>query len=214
MEAKVIFLGSTNVGKTTILGTYRDGTFLCQTNPTIGIDKITIKHSPELTIQVYVIYLILQYWDTAGQERYNSVNFTYIKKADGVVLVYDPSEEDDQLKKNLNFWLETISNNLDIEEKKDYIWLVGNNKNNDKVIDNEEEKKRIKNLNLVHQIGEQRIIILNKIEMKIDPVKVNYFYYFQLLIESINNQMNKTKNQGGNHLQKEKECPICPICCC
>lgn len=59
MEAKVIFLGSTNVGKTTILGTYRDGTFLCQTNPTIGIDKITIKHSPELTIQVYVIYLIL-----------------------------------------------------------------------------------------------------------------------------------------------------------
>ena len=54
MEAKVNFLGSTNVGKTTILGTYRDGTFLRQTNPTIGIDKITIKHSPELTIQVYI----------------------------------------------------------------------------------------------------------------------------------------------------------------
>ena len=53
-EAKVIFLGSTNVGKTTILGTYRDGTFLRQTNLTLGIDKITIKHSPELTIQVYI----------------------------------------------------------------------------------------------------------------------------------------------------------------
>ena len=59
MEAQVIFLGSTNVGKTTILGTYRDGTFLLQTNPTIGIDTIAIKHSDELTIRVYVIYLIL-----------------------------------------------------------------------------------------------------------------------------------------------------------
>ena len=54
MEAKVIFLGSINVGKTTILETYRNGTFPRQTVPTIGIDKITIKHSPKLTIQVYI----------------------------------------------------------------------------------------------------------------------------------------------------------------
>ena len=107
------------------------------------------------------------------------MNFTYIKKADGIVLVYDPSEEDEQLKENLDFWLKTIDNNSDILEKNDCVWLVGNNKNNNNEITNiEEEKKRIENLKLAYQIKEHRIIILNKIKTEIEPVNVNYFFYF------------------------------------
>ena len=52
------------------------------------------------------------------------MNFTYIKKADGIVLVYDPSEEDEQLKENLDFWFELIDNNSDILEKNKYLILT------------------------------------------------------------------------------------------
>ena len=106
------------------------------------------------------------------------MNFTYIKKADGIVLVYDPSEEDEQLKENLDFWLKTIDNNSDILEKNDCVWLVGNNKNNNNEINKIEEQKRIENLKLAYQIKEHRIIILNKIKTEIEPVNVNYFFYF------------------------------------
>ena len=106
------------------------------------------------------------------------MNFTYIKKADGIVLVYDPSEEDEQLKENLDFWLKTIDNNSDILEKNDCVWLVGNNKNNNNEINKIEEQKRIENLKLAYQIKEHRIIILNKINTEIEPVNVNYFFYF------------------------------------
>ena len=106
------------------------------------------------------------------------MHFTYIKKADEIVLVYDPSEEDDQLKENLDFWLETIHQNFDIEEKNDCVWLVGNNKNNNNEINKIEEQKRIENLKLAYQIKEHRIIILNKINTEIEPVNVNYFFYF------------------------------------
>ena len=70
------------------------------------------------------------------------MNFTYIKKADGVVLVYDPSEGDDQLKENLNIWFKLIDNNSDILEKNEYLWLVGNNKKTE-TIDSEIEIKRM-----------------------------------------------------------------------
>ena len=106
------------------------------------------------------------------------MNFTYIKKADGIVLVYDPSEEDEQLKENLDFWFELIDNNSDILEKKECLWLVGNNKNNNNEINKIEEQKRIENLKLAYQIKEHRIIILNKINTEIEPVNVNYFFYF------------------------------------
>lgn len=181
MEPKVIFLGSANAGKTTIIGTYRDGTFFRQTNPTLGIDTIKIKHSSELTIQVYIIYVIQQYWDTAGEEKYNSVNFTHIKMADGIVLVYDPAEENEELKKNLNYWLETIEKNSDILEKNDgdYLWLVGNNKDNGKEINLIDEQKRIKDLGLKHiQIKDHRIIVLNGIEKEIKEINVNYSFLF------------------------------------
>lgn len=35
----------------------------------------------------------LQLWDTAGQERYRSITRQYFRKADGVVIVYDVTNE-------------------------------------------------------------------------------------------------------------------------
>ena len=98
------------------------------------------------------------------------MNFTYIKKADGIVLVYDPSEEDDQLKENLDFWFELIDNNSDILEKKEYLWLVGNNKKTE-TIDADIEKNRM--IKLFPKLNQKNIFVINQFAEKgIEVIKV------------------------------------------
>ena len=83
--------------------------------------------------------------------------------ADGVVLVYDPSEGDDQLKENLNYWLELIGNNSDILEKKEYLWLVGNNKKTE-AIDSEIEINRM--IKLFPNLNQKNIFVINHLAEK------------------------------------------------
>ena len=98
------------------------------------------------------------------------MNFTYIKKADGIVLVYDPSEEDEQLKENLDFWFELIDNNSDILEKKECLWLVGNNKKTE-TIDADIEKNRM--IQLFPKLNQKNIFVINQFAEKgIEVIKV------------------------------------------
>lgn len=83
--------------------------------------------------------------------------------ADGVVLVYDPSEGDDQLKENLNFWFKLIDNNSDILEKNEYLWLVGNNKKTE-TIDSEIEIKRM--IKLFPNLNQKNIFVVNQLAEK------------------------------------------------
>ncbi len=74
--------------------------------------------------------------DTAGQERFDSLNVTYYKKADAVLLVYDISNRKsfDKIK---NFYVATIKENCDIGIP---ILLLGNktDKEDERVITYEE----------------------------------------------------------------------------
>ena len=75
-------------------------------------------------------------YDTAGQERFDSLNFTYYKKADAILLVYDISEKRsfDKIK---NFYAEKIK---DCCKKDIPILLLGNktDKENERQVTYEE----------------------------------------------------------------------------
>ncbi|KAF3854542.1 hypothetical protein F7725_022597, partial [Dissostichus mawsoni] len=80
---KIILVGNSSVGKTSLLRRFCDDSFHPGTSATVGIDY-SVK-----TIIVDNSQVALQLWDTAGQERYRSITKQFFRKADGVVVMYD-----------------------------------------------------------------------------------------------------------------------------
>ncbi|XP_048404461.2 EF-hand calcium-binding domain-containing protein 4B isoform X2 [Stegostoma tigrinum] len=80
---KIIFVGNSSVGKSSVLRRFCGEGFSPGLCATVGIDY-QVK-----TVKVDNCLLALQLWDTAGQERFRSVTKQFFRKADGVVLMYD-----------------------------------------------------------------------------------------------------------------------------
>mmetsp|Transcript_136660 Transcript_136660/g.340796 ORF Transcript_136660/g.340796 Transcript_136660/m.340796 type:complete len:215 (-) Transcript_136660:64-708(-) len=80
---KVIILGDSGVGKTSLMNQYVNKKFSNQYKATIGADFLT----KEVIIDDKLV--TLQIWDTAGQERFQSLGVAFYRGADCCVLVYD-----------------------------------------------------------------------------------------------------------------------------
>ncbi|XP_036376469.1 ras-related protein Rab-44-like [Megalops cyprinoides] len=84
---KVVLVGNSSVGKTSLLRRFCDDCFHAGTSATVGVD-FSVK-----TVTVEGSQVALQMWDTAGQERYRSITKQFFRKADGVVVMYDITAE-------------------------------------------------------------------------------------------------------------------------
>ena len=81
---KVVIIGDSGVGKTSLLNRFVDDKYEENRSVTIGIDtKIKTIFLPE-----YNKTIKLQLWDTAGQERYQSVTRSYYKGSLGALVVF------------------------------------------------------------------------------------------------------------------------------
>ena len=109
---KILTIGESGVGKTCILRRFVENKFLKNHLATIGIDFKT----KTLTINNQEIKLKI--WDTAGQERFRNITTQYYKGADGIVLVYDVT--DDASYEKIRDWMDQILSNT----QKDDIGLV------------------------------------------------------------------------------------------
>jgi len=78
IDAKIILLGESGVGKTSLLNRYLNNQFT-NTKATIGAFFM---------LKVWNGYNI-GIWDTAGQEKYNALNTFYCRKTNAAILVYD-----------------------------------------------------------------------------------------------------------------------------
>lgn len=84
---KVILLGDSGVGKTSLMHQYAKGHFSNQYKATIGADflrKEVVIDNRSVTMQI---------WDTAGQERFQSLGVAFYRGADCCVLVYDITDK-------------------------------------------------------------------------------------------------------------------------
>ncbi|RNC30052.1 ras-related rab-4, partial [Trypanosoma cruzi] len=80
---KLILVGDSGTGKSSLLHRFVEDTFSEQQAQTIGVEfgsKI---------VQLAGRKVKLQIWDTAGQERYKSVTRSYYRGAVGCLIVYD-----------------------------------------------------------------------------------------------------------------------------
>ncbi|RHZ70412.1 hypothetical protein CDV55_108328 [Aspergillus turcosus] len=80
---KVIILGDSGVGKTSLMNQYVNKKFSASYKATIGADFLT----KEVLVDDRLV--TMQIWDTAGQERFQSLGVAFYRGADCCVLVYD-----------------------------------------------------------------------------------------------------------------------------
>lgn len=80
---KIIILGDSGVGKTSLMNRYVNKKFSTQYKATIGADFVT----KDVVVDDKLV--TMQIWDTAGQERFQSLGVAFYRGADCCVLVYD-----------------------------------------------------------------------------------------------------------------------------
>ena len=97
---KILLVGDSGVGKSSLLLRYSDHAFIQNHIPTIGVDfKIRTLIMEGKTIKV-------QIWDTAGQERFKAISQTFYKGAHGIFLVYDVTNSESFY--NISKWNEDV----------------------------------------------------------------------------------------------------------
>lgn len=123
---KILIVGDSNVGKTSLLLKYTDGYFPESHVATIGVEykikTIKLKSFPNIPIK-------LQIWDTSGQERFRSLTQNFFRNANGVLFVYDLSAK--KTFENIKEWM-TVSQSAESDFK---ALIIGNK------CDLEEERK-------------------------------------------------------------------------
>ena len=97
INLKILILGDSSVGKTSLLLKYADGYF-----PTIYVATIGVEYKIK-QINLKGVNINLQIWDTAGQERFRGITKNFMKGADGIMYVYDITQK--QTFDNLKSWI-------------------------------------------------------------------------------------------------------------
>ena len=135
---RIITLGNSGVGKTSILRRYAYKMFNEDIMTTIGVNlvfkEITLKNGK--TIKLKLI-------DTAGQEKYKAIAQNLIRCADGIILMYDINN-----KETFKIIPEQADNIKEYKGNDFPILLVGNKSNNNKEreVETEEGKEESKNM--------------------------------------------------------------------
>ena len=113
---KLLTLGDTNVGKTSVVLRFSDDKYNDNQLSTIGVDfRTKYMKLGENSVKVLI-------WDTAGQERFKNIAKQYYRGANGVLLIYDVCKRKSLEK--IGFWLEELKTYNNIDEL--CIYLVGN----------------------------------------------------------------------------------------
>jgi small GTP-binding protein len=98
---KVVFLGDSGVGKTSIINDKCMGSFDPNTKSTLGSDhdSVDVRVEGETTR--------LHIWDTAGQEKYNSLVPFYLRGCD-VACIVSSAVDENSIDNQRTHWLELI----------------------------------------------------------------------------------------------------------
>ena len=100
---KIIIIGDTSVGKTSLMRRYIEGIYNEKTLSTIGIELF--KKEVSIKNKNYVMKI----WDTCGQEKFRAISKNYYHNADGIMLVFDINSH--ETFEHLSGWIDSIYQN-------------------------------------------------------------------------------------------------------
>jgi len=125
---KILVLGESGVGKTSLLLRYVENRFTFNTKSTIGANFLTKRMEVDDKVAT------CQIWDTAGQERFQGLGTAFYRGSDGVLFVFDVTsrksfEELEQWKKafliqvnqegNNSFPMIIVANKVDLADQRE-----------------------------------------------------------------------------------------------
>jgi Ras-related protein Rab-1A len=112
---KIIILGESKVGKSSIIQRFVSNTFTYSTPMTIGIcDYVKI-------VRINDEDIMLNIWDTAGQEKFQSIITSFFYGSKAAIILYDITSED-SFKKVL-YWIGQVKQNASPDIN---LMLIGN----------------------------------------------------------------------------------------
>ena len=129
---KIILIGDTNVGKTSIISKYLTGVF---PQPQNSIPTIAAEFATKIIQIKEGGYIKAQIWDTAGQERYKSITYHHYRKSAGGLIVYDITKRSSF--DNISIWLNDLRQ---LADKECIIALIGNKLD---IVQNNEKKREV-----------------------------------------------------------------------
>ena len=133
-SVKVVLIGESGVGKTSIISQFTKGIFnpdLMSTNgATFSTKKKEFKESNKI--------LSFEIWDTAGQEKYRSLAKMFFKDAAVALIVYDVTSKK-SFEEIKEYWMDLVKEN---GPKKVIMYIVGNKIDlSEKEVVNEDEAR-------------------------------------------------------------------------
>ncbi|XP_014677908.1 PREDICTED: ras-related protein Rab-13-like [Priapulus caudatus] len=112
---KVLVIGESYVGKTSLINSMRHETYTRNLMPTVGVDFV----NQDYDVDGHRVRL--QIWDTAGQERFRDINKFMYRGTKGLLLVFDITDKNTF--DSINYWMRTLAEaDIDSEE----VIIVGN----------------------------------------------------------------------------------------
>ena len=117
-KCQLLVVGNSAVGKSSILRRFTQDKFNPNYFATVGIDFFT----KDVILDDKIIHIKI--WDTAGQERYKSLTQGFFRNAQGIIIVYDITNQtsfDD-----LKYWIQSIENNINLQNKIIPAIIIGN----------------------------------------------------------------------------------------
>ena len=115
LSCKVLFLGDSGVGKSTLVIRGIKNTYESFYNPTVGFDILNY------VVKIEEKVIKLQIWDTCGQEEFSMCNQSLFKNATIAIMVY--SIVNKKSYDNIKKWISRVKN---LSNENPIFFLVGN----------------------------------------------------------------------------------------
>ena len=175
---KVIIIGDSGVGKSSILKRAVKGKFDTDYQATIGFEFLLLYY----IVNDYKIKL--QIWDTCGQEMYRSLVQGFYRNTSLAVLCYDISDKKSY--EGLDIWIKDIRSRLNEEVP---IFITGNKSDleNERQISSDEAKEFLKS---------RRIKYFTECSAKTGQNVENIFYEAAKYLYNIREELGKDKNSN------------------
>ena len=196
IPCKIIFLGESGVGKTSIISRYMKN---YQNSPENTLAAISINKN----IKIDNLEVELQIWDTAGQEQYRSITSLFYKDALICVLVYDVTKKTSFIQVK-EYWYNSVKQN----GMKDVIIAIVGNKCDlfeEEEVSQEDGKHFGESINAIFKVvsAKEGIGIDKLFEEIIEKFKESQFME-ELIYKYLSKNERKTLNSEKLKLEKDE----------
>ena len=195
MECKLVFVGESSVGKTSLINQYIKNVYNDNGISTVGCDKFTKQLNLDDSKKIELVI-----WDTAGQERFRALNSIFLKGANIVLMVYDITNRH-SFEEIKNYWYQTI---IEKVNGKFILGLAGNKSDlyESSQVPVEEGKDYAKKINAI--FSETTALNLNSIQDLINSLVKEYNDKLIKKNEIVVDNKEKLKNK--DYLREKKIC--------